>query len=298
MDRRVTFANDQVAHVSLKGDVDAPRFSESRCAVATCDAEIWSAPRYAQTRSSRVSQLLFGETVQVLDCQSASAFVQCDRDGYVGWVLEFYLQDSEERKEATHWVSARASHRYRAPDIKADGNVWPLSLGSRLAVEEVEGDFARIWCPQNCDANRESFEPEYVPISHVSRLTDLKSDPASVAEQLYAVPYLWGGNTSFGIDCSGLVQLCLTACGVECPRDSDMQEAAFPHIDPLDRRRGDLVFWKGHVGMLLDHDTLIHANAHHMSVETEPLNEAIARIAKKEFGAVTAFARPPIPLFD
>ncbi|MEO1704831.1 MAG: NlpC/P60 family protein, partial [Pseudomonadota bacterium] len=117
------------------------------------------------------------------------------------------------------------------------------------------------------------------------------SDWVGVAESLLGTPYLWGGNTSFGIDCSGLVVLAMRAAGRIVPRDSDLQEAAFPAA-PASPQRGDLVFWRGHVGIMRDAETLLHANAHHMTVASEPLATAIDRIAQKEFGEVTKVARP------
>ena len=117
-------------------------------------------------------------------------------------------------------------------------------------------------------------------------------DAADVAQSFLGTPYLWGGDSRAGIDCSGLVQAAILACGKPCPRDSDMQSGAFVPVGRGDLRRGDLVFWKGHVGMLLDETRLIHANAHHMAVAIEPLDHAVARIRAKEFGDVTGYARP------
>ena len=113
------------------------------------------------------------------------------------------------------------------------------------------------------------------------RSTDNETDFVAVAERFLGTPYLWGGKTALGLDCSGLVQVALTACGVSCPRDSDMQEEALGTAvaaDPSALLRGDLIFWKGHVAIVRGPDSLLHANAHHMAVAIEPVAQAVARI--------------------
>ena len=134
----------------------------------------------------------------------------------------------------------------------------------------------------------------YVFADHCVPVGTVESDPAATAERLVGTPYLWGGRTSLGLDCSGLVQLCLAMAGIPSPRDADQQEAALgtalpQHLDGL--VRGDLVFWRGHVGMMLDETRLIHANGHHMAVVVEPLAVAVERIAEKSYGAVTSLRR-------
>jgi cell wall-associated NlpC family hydrolase len=121
----------------------------------------------------------------------------------------------------------------------------------------------------------------YVPAVHLKPIGDYEQDFVAVAERFLGVPYLWGGKTALGLDCSGLVQVALTACGIACPRDSDMQEAALgaPVAGRADLRRGDLVFWKGHVAIARDRDTMLHANAYHMAVAIEPIAQALARIS-------------------
>jgi cell wall-associated NlpC family hydrolase len=130
----------------------------------------------------------------------------------------------------------------------------------------------------------------FVPARHIAPLDFNESDFVAVAERFLDVPYLWGGKTSFGIDCSGLVQVTLAACGIRCPRDSDMQESDLKRGDAVsdsstkhdgsldDPKRGDLIFWQGHVAIVRDPQTLIHANAFHMAVALEPIREAIERI--------------------
>jgi cell wall-associated NlpC family hydrolase len=145
-----------------------------------------------------------------------------------------------------------------------------LPLGSRLAVTRIETPFAL------------TASAGFIPARHVAPLDTSESDFVALAERFVGAPYLWGGKTSLGLDCSGLVQVALAVCGIRCPRDSDMQEKALGQpvaaADLSDLRRGDLLFWKGHVAIVRDRSTLLHANAFHMAVATEPINEAIARI--------------------
>jgi cell wall-associated NlpC family hydrolase len=120
-----------------------------------------------------------------------------------------------------------------------------------------------------------------MPSRHLGPVATREGDFVAVAERFVGVPYLWGGKTSFGLDCSGLVQLALASCGMECPRDSDMQERALGTAiasDVSDLHRGDLMFWNGHVAILCDAGTLVHANGFHMAVATEPVADAITRI--------------------
>lgn len=271
MDRRLTPANTRAALASLRGMVDAPRYVEGEAAsVAAPLADLLAKPDGARDR-----QLLLGDAVTVIDRQDGWAFVQAAKDGYCGYLREL---DIGPATTPTHWVAAPASHAYSGPKVQAP-EVMALSIGARLAVTAESGSFAET--PQG-----------FVPRVHLRRLGDWHNDPCAVAESLLGTPYLWGGNSRAGMDCSGLVQLSFHACGLPCPGDSDMQQTlghALPDHAPL--RRGDLLFWKGHVALALDHARLIHANGHSMSVAVEGVEACIARIAAQGGGPFTARRR-------
>lgn len=225
----------------------------------------------------RDRQLLFGETVQVHAAMEGWSRVQADKDGYVGHVPS---QSLGPLQQATHWVSAPSTHTYAAPDLKSPDRM-ALSLGSRITVLSMVGDFAET-------------PAGFIPGVHLTPVGTHGRDPLDVAALFLGTPYLWGGNSRFGIDCSGLVQAAFLACGRACPGGSGQQEGAFgpaqqPGIAPL---RGDLLFWKGHVALVYDPDTLLHANAHHMAVSYEPLRPALERIEAQGDGKVTSHRRP------
>lgn len=273
-DRRRLPANGRVALESLRGRVEAERFVAGEPAtVRRPVVDLCAAPGGPRDR-----QLLYGEGVRVLEEADGHAFVVADKDGYCGHVDRAALGAPA---AATHWVSAAATHLYAAADIKSPDRMM-LSLGARLAIRGEAGDFL------------ETREGLFVPRRHVSPVGMWAADPVAVAERLLGTPYLWGGNSRSGIDCSGLVQAALVACGRDCPGDSDMQQvetgAALPPGAAL--RRGDLVFWKGHVALAAGPGRIIHANAHDMAVAFEDLGAAVARIAAQGGGPVLACRRP------
>ncbi|WP_289149464.1 NlpC/P60 family protein [uncultured Salipiger sp.] len=278
-DRRLLRSNGRVAHSSLRGAVEAERFAEGTARVVTREtADIRRAPGGARDR-----QMLFGEVFHVLEDVDGTAFGYAARDGYVGYVASDALGTAD--GDATHVVAVRLSQALTQPDFKREGETLALSLGSRVRVTGDNGRWREIAAPGG--------QRLFLPATHLRPLGTPETDPVEVAARLIGTPYVWGGNSAMGIDCSGLAQAGFLACGIPCPGDSDLQEARFgetlaPGTAP---ERGDLLFWKGHVALVADRDTILHANAHHMAVAYEGLTEAIARIAAQDGGPVTRHAR-------
>lgn len=223
-----------------------------------------------QADAEQVTQALHGETVILHHEDGEFGLVQSETDRYMGWALMEAL--SAPVLSVTHRVTVPRLHVYAEPSIRAAPH-YVLGIGAKLvATDEREGRYIR------CERAGWVLEDLLAPIDR------LQTDPASVAAQFLTTPYLWGGRDCLGVDCSGLTQLAFEACGIGFPRDSDMQYdwGGSPIINwqvPGALQRNDLVFWKGHVGIMLDADTLLHANAHHMAVAQEPLRGAIERIA-------------------
>jgi len=227
------------------------------------------------------TEALKGERVTVYETtEEGWAWGQLAADGYVGYIPAGALR--EPGPVPTHKVTALRTLVFPGPSAKLPP-VEALPLGCRLAVARVEEPFAV------------TASGGYVPARHLAAFDSAERDFVAVAERFLGAPYLWGGKTSLGVDCSGLLQVALTACGVPCPRDSDMQEKALgePLLPPFDLsklRRGDLLFWKGHVAIVRDAATLIHANVFHMAVAWEPIVQAIGRI-RARWGEVTSVRR-------
>jgi cell wall-associated NlpC family hydrolase len=265
--RRHPYRADLAAE-SLCGQVDAQRYVAGHLRqVVHGAAPLWSR---ADASEGWASQVLYGETVAVYEEKDGWAWVQTVRDRYVGYVRADAL--SRDVRPATHRISVPGTFRYAAPDAKALTGLH-LSLNALVCVAETAPTFARL------------AEGGFVPTAHIAEVGAFAPDFVRVAEQLVGTPYVWGGTTRLGLDCSGLVQAAMHAAGLDCPRDSDMQMAELGTPVEVQSnlarlQRGDLVFWRGHVGIVTDPLGLVHANAHHMAVAAEPLQGAVERIAR------------------
>jgi cell wall-associated NlpC family hydrolase len=269
VDRRLTPAARGVAHVSLTGRVDAERFTEGE----TLRVQVPLVDLLRRPDGPRDRQLFLGDTFTVIDRDQGHAFGFSLKDGYCGWLPENALADLS---EPTHWVASVGTHHYGEPRVQTAE--FALPMGARVRVIGQEGKYAWV-------------ETGYVPASHLRAIGDWFSDPVSVAEMFLHTPYLWGGNSRAGLDCSGLVQTAHHACGMVMPGDADLQETAGQVVQG-EFARGDLLFWKGHVAIVVDADRLIHANGHTMSVAYEPIGACIERIAAAEGLQLRSHRRP------
>ena len=278
LDRRLNAFRPDLADERLRGRVEARRFAAGRpAAVAVPVADIKAAPA---PEAGVDSQLLLGDAVAVFDEKDGWAWVQAARDAYVGYVRADAL--AAPAAAPTHVVVAPRSFVYSRDDLKSP-RVEALSMGSGVAVSgHAESRGTRYALLASGGA---------MIAAHLRPAGGHAADYVAVAETLEHTPYLWGGTSGFGLDCSGLVQLAMRMAGRNAPRDTDMQERAFAPVDPAaGLKRGDLVFWKGHVAIMLDGENIIHANGHTMSVARERLRDAVDRIAYL-YGGPTGFRR-------
>jgi len=265
-DKRLNAFRPDLADARLKGQVEAPRFVEGQPRQVT--VPVAAIHRGPQGDSMQVTQALLGETLKVFEERDGWAFAQLDRDGYVGYVRRAAL--SETITPVTHRVCVRSTFLYPAASIKTQPAA-PVPMNAAVAVTGHDGNFAAL------------ADGRFAIAAHLAEINQHADDFVAVAERFRHVPYYWGGKTAEGLDCSGLVQVALEATGQSAPRDSDMQEETLGEklmVNGYDGlRRGDLVFWSGHVGILTGPETLLHANGHHMMVVEEPLRGAVDRIA-------------------
>ena len=277
-DPRLTPARPDLAAKYLEGKVKAARFvSGEEFVISDAIAPLRSEP---SSDAMLLTQALMGERVTIYDRNGEGfAWGQLNNDGYVGWLPDRAL--TKPVAAPTHKITALRTFAFPGPSIKLPP-LETLVMGSVVTVIREDGAFAV------------TRDGGYLPRQHLGHIGHNAGDFVAVAEQFVGTPYLWGGKSSLGIDCSGLVQVALNATGIGCPRDSDMQqdglgrELGLAESEKL--RRGDLIFWKGHVAIARDADSIVHANAHHMATAIENTGDAIARI-KAAGSEITAIKR-------
>ena len=266
-DRRLTPATDRIAHLSLQGKISTLAFTAGdimRIALPLTDL-------LRHPNGARERQLAMGEGFTVIDRADDHSFGFANKDGYCGWLPDTALTIGA---DPTHWVASSGTHLYPEPRVQAR-EIAALPIGAHLCVTGETGAWAQT-------------AQGFIPLQHLRAMGDFLSDPVAVAEGLLSTPYLWGGNSRAGLDCSGLVQMCHLACGIQAPGDADLQQAMGAAIgDNTPLQRGDLLFWEGHVAIIVDKNRLIHANGHTMSVAYENTDDCIARIIAQNGGPVT-----------
>jgi cell wall-associated NlpC family hydrolase len=267
LDPRRHVYRDDLAAASLKDKVQAARYAqgELRQLVGSV-APVRIAPRFD---APLLTEGLSGELVTIYEFVEGWAWVQLENDGYVGYMPADNLSAIIE--EPTHWVVSRGTFIYPAPDLKRPP-ITRLSFNAKVTVVGREGRFAEL--------SRGGF----IYAGHLQPVEEKAKDFVRLAERLVGTPYLWGGRSGLGIDCSALVQISMQGAGMPCPRDTDMQEAEIgePLTDlKLEKlERGDLIFWRGHVGIMQSAEWMIHASGHQMEVVVEPIRRAVERIAE------------------
>ena len=272
MDPRLTPANGIVACSTLKGKINHSNFVEAKnYQVNVPFVDLLGSPDGKRNR-----QLIYGSKVKYFSAAKGWAFIQNTYDNYVGYVPESTIALETQK---THIVTVPLAHVFLEPNIKSK-NIEMLPLAAKVSGQIVENDFLET-------------ELGWISVSQLKREKELLKDPVEISKLFQYAPYLWGGNTYLGIDCSGLIQVSLLLCGVDCPGDSDQQMNTLGHNLDIGspRKKGDILFWKGHVAWALNEKQILHANAYHMATVIEEANEAIERIKKQDDNSVIAHKR-------
>lgn len=273
LDPRLNAYRPDLADVRLKDKINAQNFVEGDVAsVIEPRVALRAKPDFT---AGFVSEALLGDRIRVFEVKDGWAWGQMEKDDYVGYIQLETL--SGIHMPPSHRVCVPATFIYPKPDLKSQP-ATRIFLNSQLVIDNISDDWAAL------------AGGGFVYHSHICPSDEFLSDPVAVAEQFLGVPYLWGGSTQDGLDCSALVQQAYHACGLECPRDSDMIEETIGETGHNSLQRGDLVFWDGHIGMIIDEHRMIHANGHHMAVVAEDFAAAEARISKI-YGSEARFKR-------
>ncbi len=278
-DKRLTPARPDLAAEHLRDTVQAEAYAPGkRMQVVRAFADMKRAP---EDSAPTDTQAIYGETLIVYEQKNGWCWAQLDRDRYVGYIDETALSDKI--LKPNHRIRARHTMVYSEPDIKS-APIDALPFSAEVHIVAASANFSQL------------HDGGHIFSRHIAPNTRPMSDFVGIAETFLHTPYLWGGKTDMGIDCSGLVQVALNAIGVASPRDTDLMETMLGRAAEVDDRmrglrRGDLVFWRGHVAIMRDEQTIIHATAHSMTVMTEPLATARERIRSKNFSEITAIRR-------
>ena len=283
LDKRLNAYRPDLADIALRGKVEAARFVAGEKRVVT-DA-VLDLKDHPGAGSPTGTQALLGETVILFDEADGLAWIQLDDDRYVGYVHSGGLGPTG--PDPSHIVTVPRTFIYEDADLRSPVRN-ACSMGSRVTPVEAQTTRGTDYLVLEGGGA--------VIAGHVAPLPAAAPDYVAMAALFLQTPYLWGGTSGFGLDCSGLVRLAMAMCGKIVPRDTDMQAAGLgAEIDPgpdyAGLQRGDLVFWKGHVAIAEDNKMAIHASGHSMQVVREPIHDTIDRIARL-YGSPTCVRRP------